>query len=236
MNILFYEPDFSPENSILSGDELHHAVHVLRLQLGDAVRITDGKGKLYQTQIEHIKKKSHANLRILETESFEAPQHKVILAFCPTKNIDRTEWAIEKATELGVDEVFLIQSQHSERTKVRMDRLYKKRDAAAKQSKRMWFPIIHEPQPLSSFLTLSFDNTHLSIAYVSDDHTSHLHEAATKKAEYNQLILIGPEGDFHEEEILMAKQKGYQPVSLGKQVLRTETAAIFACGILDMCR
>ena len=221
----------------LSEEESAHCVQVLRRTTGDEILVTDGKGFLYRCEITNPHRK-HCEVRILSSEQPE-PLHqgRVHIGIAPTKNIDRTEWAIEKCVEMGVDEITLLLCDHSERKNVNIERLRKIIVAAAKQSLKTCFPKLNELTKISS-LNLTGDRfiAHcmtdeeaqtLQDAYKPSDHKQALKDLIHRGAE--TTILIGPEGDFSPAEVEWAIQNGFQPVSLGAARLRTETAAIVAC-------
>lgn len=215
----------------LPEEESQHCVQVLRAKAGDRVQITDGVGTIYEAEITNPHRK-HCEVRIL-SESHPAPLHegRVHLAVAPTKNIDRIEWLIEKCTEMGVDELTLLLCQHSERKTVNEERLQKIIVSAAKQSLKATFPVFHGLKPLSEVLHGATETDRL-IAHCADGYEANPHKFALQNRitrGHSVLILIGPEGDFSDKEIAEALSLGYQPVSLGKARLRTETAGMVAC-------
>ena len=152
------------------------------------------------------------------------------LAVAPTKNIARFEWFLEKATEIGVDEITPLICEHSERVQLRIDRLQKIILAAAKQSIKTYLPILHEPRKFDDFIRLNLPAARF-VAYVEEHQPLHL------KTAYQQgdcIVLIGPEGDFSRKEMDAAFRQGFNPVSLGPSRLRTETAAVVACHIINI--
>ena len=233
---LFYSPHIA-QTLCLSEEESAHCIQVLRLTKGQVIYVTDGNGMLYECEITNPHRK-HCEVRIL-SEQTPTPVHPgyVHVAIAPTKNIDRLEWAIEKCTEMGVNEITPILCEHSERRKINDERLQKILIAAAKQSLKTHFPILNS---LTSLKDLQAKGR-LFIAHCATDE-----EQASIRAPYQAnndkhlfckelvgesaiTILIGPEGDFSSAEIAWALQNGYQPVSLGAARLRTETAAVAAC-------
>ncbi len=224
---LFYAPDIAT-TPVLPEEESNHCVQVLRRTAGDAICVTDGLGQLYHGVITNPHRK-HCELRIecIETpEALHAGWVHVVLA--PTKNIDRTEWAIEKCVEMGADEITLLLCDHSERKTVNIDRLQKIVISAAKQSLKARFPILH---PLTKMTDLSLDGdtfiAHCIEGYKATDDKRALKDKIVRG--HKTTVLIGPEGDFSPQEVEWALQHGCQPVSLGAARLRTETAAIVAC-------
>ena len=225
---LFYTPDIDPSLSqyFLSEEESKHAVRVLRLAVGDEVTLIDGKGGLYKAEI----KDAHPKRTILQinqvTVGFNKRNHYLHIAIAPTKNLDRVEWFLEKATEIGIDEISLIICQRSERKEAKAERLNKIITSAIKQSIKAYHPVLNAPVNLSQFLKQSF-NGQKFIAHCDDGEKVELAQSIKKQNRY--LILIGPEGDFTPSEVDTALQNGYKAITLGESRLRTETAALEAC-------
>ncbi|HEY0243974.1 MAG TPA: 16S rRNA (uracil(1498)-N(3))-methyltransferase [Mucilaginibacter sp.] len=225
---LFYTPDIEPSHSqyFLSEEESKHCVRVLRLGPGDEVQLIDGRGGLYTAEI----KDAHPKRTILQITKVVSGYHKrnhyLHIAVAPTKNIERLEWFLEKATEIGIDEISLIICQRSERKEAKTDRLNKIITAAIKQSLKAYHPILNEPVTFNKFLLQPF-NGQKFIAHCEDGAKANLPDEITKQGRY--LILIGPEGDFTPNEIDDALQNGFKAITLGESRLRTETAALEAC-------
>ncbi len=225
---LFYTPDIDPTLSqyFLSEEESKHAVRVLRLNIGDAVTLIDGKGGLYKAEI----KDAHPKRTILQinsvTAEFNKRNHYLHIAIAPTKNLDRIEWFLEKATEIGIDEISLIICQRSERKEAKVERLDKIITSAIKQSIKAYHPILNAPVNFNQFLKQPFDGQKF-IAHCDDGEKAELAQSLEKQNRY--LILIGPEGDFSPSEVDAALQNGYKAITLGESRLRTETAALEAC-------
>jgi 16S rRNA (uracil1498-N3)-methyltransferase len=225
---LFYTPDIDPSLSqyFLSEEESKHAVRVLRLAVGDEVTLIDGKGGLYKAEI----KDAHPKRTILQinsvTQGFNKRNHYLHIAIAPTKNLDRVEWFLEKATEIGIDEISLIICQRSERKEAKAERLNKIITSAIKQSIKAYHPVLNAPVNLSQFLKQPF-NGQKFIAHCDDGEKVELAQSIEKQSRY--LILIGPEGDFTPAEVDTALQNGYKAITLGESRLRTETAALEAC-------
>jgi len=152
------------------------------------------------------------------------------MAVAPTQNIARFEWFLEKATEIGVDEITPLLCEHSERVSIRVDRLQKIILSAAKQSVKTYLPVLHEPAKFENFIRLNHSPSRF-VAYVEEHQSKHL-KTAYKSG--NCTILIGPEGDFSKSEMESAIHQKFEPVSLGPSRLRTETAAIVACHIINI--
>ncbi len=222
---LFYQPELQNGLFQLSEEETRHAVRVLRLSSGQHIDITDGKGIQAKGVITEISKRS-CSFEILEqTEESKPVLPKVAIA--PTKSIDRYEWFLEKAVELGVSEICPILCSNSERRILKHERSQKILLAAMKQSQRSWMPHLHELTPFKNFV----ENAHepLLIAHCRDGKKTSL----SKTLNQNSWLLIGPEGDFTEAEIDLTLKKQAVEIDLGKSRLRTETAGIFALSIMN---
>ena len=222
---LFYTPKINSEIYILDQDESRHCLKVLRLKIGDEIFLTNGKGDLYKCELieDHPKK---CTVRVIDIQKeYEKRNVKIHIAVAPTKNISRYEWFLEKATEIGVDEITPIICEHSERRIIKHDRLNKVITAALKQSLKAYHPVLNEMQNFNKFMDLDFAGEKYIGFYENDPEL--LKKVYTKGKD--ALILIGPEGDFSKKEIQIAKEKGFVPISLGNNRLRTETAAVVAC-------
>ncbi len=231
---IFFITNIQGDAAFVGEEEAKH-FRVLRKQEGDTIHFIDGKGTRYVGEISSLAKKK-ASLKIVEQhkETRERSFH-LHIAIAPTKNMSRLEWFVEKTTEIGIDEITPIICQQSERSKLRMDRLEKIAISAMKQSLRTYLPKLNEAQKLKDFLLENQDKTpNLSryIAHCDESKKTNLWD--NYRTARNVLILIGPEGDFSKEEIELAIQLGYAPVSLGTHRLRTETAGITACTILNL--
>ena len=223
---LFYTPDLAGDTYILNDEESRHCSKVLRLQEGTVVYLIDGVGGFYTAEIK-VSHPKHTELRILDAQKeYGKRNHYLHIAIAPTKNIDRFEWFLEKATEIGIDEITPIISERSERKDVKQDRLNKVITSAVKQSLKAYHPKLNELTKLSALLTLK-DDSQKFVAHCLDDEKSFLKEQISLNGRYT--ILIGPEGDFSSAEVSLSKQAGFIPVSLGDSRLRTETAALEAC-------
>ena len=217
---------------LLDEEESKHLLKVLRLQLGDAVEVVDGEGNLYQARISQVAKRN-CMLQIDQKESKPNRQPKLWMAVAPTKNLNRWEWFLEKATELGIGKISPIRCRRSERKVLKMDRQIRILKEAMKQSHRLYLPRLESLMSLSELMDAAknFDGEKF-IAHCEDgpkELLKHLHKGGEKA-----LILIGPEGDFHPEEISEALKAGFKPISLGDNRLRTETAAIAACHTINL--
>jgi 16S rRNA (uracil1498-N3)-methyltransferase len=225
---VFYTPDLQDQAQYtLNEEESKHCSRVLRLSVGDTVFLIDGRGGLYEAEIVNESKK-HVELRITKTtEAYQKRNHQLHIAIAPTKNIDRVEWFLEKATEIGIDEVTPIICERSERKIVKEDRLQKVITAAVKQSLQAYHPVLN---PAITYTELLRQQTTASklIAHCIDDSQRHYIKDLVQP-HGNYLMLIGPEGDFSPQEISYALEQGFMPVTLGATRLRTETAALAAC-------
>jgi len=230
MNI-FYCPEAALNKVVeLDEQESHHAHKVLRKNVGDVIAVFDGKGNLYSASIAVVSKR---NITAVVQDLLQKTDHtkpRLHVAIAPPKNLDRLEWLVEKATEIGVDEISLIVCQNSERREVRLDRIEKVIMSAAKQSLKFRLPVLHACVPLVKFLQVQ-NTTQKYIAYC---HEKAVHLKTVYPASKNALILIGPEGDFTQEEVHLAEKNGYEIVSLGESRLRLETAAIYATTVFQM--
>lgn len=222
---IFYTPDILT-TSELPPDESLHCVRVLRMKEGDEILLTDGKGLFFDAVITNAHQKRCA-VNILKTiETPNAWKFNLHIAFAPTKNIDRVEWFAEKATEIGVNHLSPLLCFHSERRQMKHDRMEKILVSAMKQSQKAVIPQLDELSPFSSFIKQDFKGRKF-IAHCYDGEKKHLKDIY--KANEDVLILIGPEGDFSEQEVVEALNNGFEPISLGESRLRTETAALVAC-------
>lgn len=225
---LFYTPDLQPTHPqyFLSEEESKHAIRVLRLEVGDEVQLIDGKGGFYNAAIHDAHPKRTILNITLVTAAFNKRNHYLHIAVAPTKNIERLEWFLEKATEIGIDEVSLIITQRSERKEAKVDRLNKIITAAIKQSLKAYHPVLNDAVKLNQLLTAPFDGQKF-IAHCEPGEKLNLRKEINAGGSY--LILIGPEGDFSPAEIELALESGFKPITLGEARLRTETAALEAC-------
>ncbi|TYR35573.1 16S rRNA (uracil(1498)-N(3))-methyltransferase [Sphingobacterium phlebotomi] len=228
---LFYTPTIEPHyrEFMLSEDESKHAVRVLRLTAGDEIYLIDGVGGWYKAKIldPHPKRTTLSILRV--EQDYEKPAYYLHVAVAPTKNMDRMEWFLEKATEIGIQEITPIVSTHSERKEVKIERLNKVVVSAMKQSLKAYLPKINPVTSLPQFFEQikAEEYTAKAIAHCAAGEKQYLTDTCLPAGKY--IILIGPEGDFSESEITQALSLGYQPISLGNSRLRTETAAVACC-------
>ena len=227
---VFYTPDIQT-HAELPEEEAAHAVRVLRLQAGYEVMLTDGKGCFYRAEISTATNK-RCLVNILETLP-QAPLWKghLHIAMAPTKNMDRTEWFAEKATEIGFDELTFLNCRFSERKVIKTERIEKIVVSAVKQSLKARKPIVNEMEDFGRFMQRDFSGQKF-IAHCYEGKKPLLKDVL--KPGEDAVVLIGPEGDFSREEVEKAESLGFQPISLGKSRLRTETAALVAVHTMNL--
>lgn len=232
---IFYVPearDASVDQTVyLDEDESAHCAKVLRLRAGDQITVIDGVGGMYNAEITICDKRNCA-ARITEVvpDVYIRPYRNHV-AIAPTKNIDRLEWFVEKAVEFGIDEITPLLCDHSERKVLKLDRLQKIAVSAVKQSGNVIIPIINELTPFSDFVKTATADRRL-IAHCEPGQKIFL--ADNVERGQSVITLIGPEGDFSDQEIQLALNSGYLPTSLGNTRLRTETAGVSVCAYLAM--
>lgn len=222
---LFYVPDIA-ENWELSEEEATHALRVLRLNAGCGLEITDGKGMLYNAKVASVAGK---RCYIEAVEATLVPknwQGNIHIAIAPTKNMDRIEWFVEKATEIGLDAVTFLNCRFSERKVVKTDRVERIAVSAMKQSLKYRKPLVGDMVDFRKFIAEERAGAKF-IAHCHDSERVLLKDVLVTGED--ATVLIGPEGDFSPEEVDLAIKAGYRPVSLGSSRLRTETAALVAC-------
>lgn len=222
---LFYAPNIALEH-VLPEEESQHAVRVLRLQAGDEMVVVDGVGGWYTAVLTHPHPK-RCGFEIKKTTlEYGKRNYRLHIAIAPTKNIERLEWFLEKATEIGVDEITPLICRFSERKIIKPERLEKIIVSAAKQSLKAYFPKLNPVCTFNDFLkTYSANQKFIAHCYEEDKQTLQ----SLYRAPSDVIVLIGPEGDFSPEEVQIALAENYAPVSLGNSRLRTETAGVVAC-------
>ena len=224
----FYVPDAARSNE-LPAEEAAHASRVLRLESGDEVFLIDGTGCFFKAQLTLVTKG-----RCLYDIVERLPQEKtwngrIAVAMAPTKVIDRVEWTLEKATEIGIDEFSLLNCAFSERRNVKLERLDKIVVAAVKQSRKAWKPLLNDLQPFENFVKQPRRGAkYIAHCYAEIDKKDLYGELLQLNGDEEVTILIGPEGDFSIDEVKSAMAQGYESVSLGRSRLRTETAGLIA--------
>ncbi len=227
---IFYAPEISGEME-LPAEEAGHCVRVLRMKEGDRIKLTDGKGFFYDAVISAVSGK-RCMVHIVEKE-IQKPlwSGHIHIAVAPTKLMERNEWFVEKAVEIGVDEITFLKTDHSERDAIKMERMEKIAISAMKQSQKAQLPVMNGMISFRNFLERDIKGDRF-IAHCESGDKVNLRDVVVSG--HNALVLIGPEGDFSSSEIEMALKAGYRPVSLGPSRLRTETAALVAVHILNM--
>lgn len=228
---LFYDPEINGQFYSLNKEESRHIAKVLRKKEGDTIHFTDGKGWFYETVITEIGSRDCSVEILRKYEGDNERKFKIHIAIAPTKHNDRLEWFLEKTTEIGIDEITPIICDHSERKIIKNERLEKVITSAVKQSLKSFHPILNKQINLKDFLNNDFHGQKF-IAYIDKDVTLELKDSV--KAGEDVLVLIGPEGDFRQDEVELAREKGFVAVSLGKSRLRTETAGIVACHTINI--
>ena len=215
----------------LSKPESHHATKVLRLQQGDPLCIMDGKGRIVDAIITEISK-NNTQFEVTHSVLHKPFEKNLHIAIAPTKSNERTEFFLEKCTEIGISSFTPIITKNSERTKINKERWQKIILSASKQSQVPYFPILNEIESFNDFIQKNREGD-LFIAHCEDQPEKYaLKNAITNAKEI--CILIGPEGDFTTEEITFALEHNYKPISLGNTRLRTETAGIVACHTVNL--
>lgn len=228
---IFYIPEVSGNTLTLSEEESKHCIRVLRMMQGDKLNIVDGKGNFYTCSILDPNPKRCVVSVLQHEENFGKRNFYLHMAVAPTKNIDRFEWFLEKATEIGVDEITPILCEHSERKTINTDRLERVIVAAMKQSVKAFLPKLNPITPVSHLFSNSSQQTKL-IAYCGEYSSPHARNFISRSSSI--LFLIGPEGDFSQNEVEEAKNNGFSEVGLGASRLRTETAAVVACTVANL--
>lgn len=241
----FFVPDASRQKE-LPTDEAIHALRVLRLSCGDELFLIDGDGAFYRAVVSMVSSK-HCLYEILET----LPQKptwrgRLHLAIAPTKDIGRMEWLVEKATEVGFDEVTFLDCRFSERHNIRTDRMEKIVISAVKQSRKGWKPVVNELTPFNSFVAMPQQGgkyiCHCYEEFSKGDFFTALTvgfdgiSATPASSVEDVTVLVGPEGDFSIDEVQLAIDNGYRSVTLGKSRLRTETAGLSAVMMANLAR
>jgi 16S rRNA (uracil1498-N3)-methyltransferase len=229
---LFYNSEISLDTKQITFDKIEskHIVRVLRKTEGDILKITNGKGFLFDVQIDFANDKRCSAIIIHAAKKPKPWEYYLHIAIAPTKNNDRIEWFLEKATEIGIDEITPIICANSERRIVKLDRFEKIIQSAMKQSLKFTLPKLNAPVKFNAFIQQDFDGK-TCIAHCEELEKNTL-KSVINPAE-KTTILIGPEGDFSKEEIQKALANKFIPISLGESRLRTETAALVAVNIVS---
>jgi 16S rRNA (uracil1498-N3)-methyltransferase len=229
---LFYTPDIKGITHVLEEQESKHAIRVLRLKKGDMVILIDGAGGWYEAMIHDENPKACLLSITSHTKNFQPLPYQLHIAISPTRNMDRFEWFLEKATEIGISRITPLVCQRTERKQVKMDRLDRILVSAMKQSMKATKPDLSEPVQMDLFLKQEQKGA-LGIAHCYPQDRISIHDL---KPPGSYTILIGPEGDFTEEEVEAAIRSGFRPIHLGESRLRTETAGVFICSAIAVIR
>ena len=230
----FYVPNAAQQKE-LPTDEAQHATRVLRLKEGDEIFLMDGEGSFFKACIT-LSAPHHCCYEIIEQQS-QTPQWEghLHLGIAPTKMIERMEWLIEKATEVGVDEISFLNCAFSERKVVKLPRLDKIVVSAVKQSHKAWKPVLNDMEAFKAFVTSPRQGRkYIAHCYEEVARVNLFDELRKPSDEKDVTVLIGPEGDFSIEEVKLAVANGYQSVDLGKSRLRTETAGLSAVMMMQL--
>lgn len=226
---LLVDPNFAPGVKLCPEESLH-CVKVMRHREGDTIVVTDGTGTRYDCKLLKADARG-CELEVVSTTNIPPRNYELRMAVAPTKNIDRFEWFVEKAVEIGVSRITPIETEHSERTRVRIDRLQRIVLAAAKQSLKYYLPEVDALTTIDELFKA--DNSEQKfILHCGETPKEHLMKAA--KAGVSTLVLIGPEGDFSGKEVQEALSLGYEECTLGPERLRTETAAMVATNVIAL--
>lgn len=230
----FYVPD-AANCTELPEEEATHALRVLRLKAGDEMMLMDGKGNYYRAEVTlaHTHHCCYAIKDVLPQE--RQWKGSVHLAIAPTKMMDRIEWMVEKAVEIGVDELSFLDCQFSERRIVKLPRIEKIVISAVKQSRKAWMPQVNEIKSFDDFInTISTEHKYIAHCYDEIPRTYLFDELRLSSDTCDAVVMIGPEGDFSIDEVRRAMGKGFKSVHLGTSRLRTETAGLSAVMMMQL--
>ena len=228
---LFFSRDIEGGICRLDHDESGHCIKVLRHRCGDEISVIDGCGTLYRCRITSDSHKGVEAMVLDSSENWGGHPYRLHLAVCPTKNNDRYEWFAEKACEIGLDELSPVIGDHSERRVLKTARVEKILVSASKQSLKAAVPVVNEPISVREFIKASTGDSLKLIAYCFEDENiprRSIKEVLDSYEGTDVVVMIGPEGDFSQEEATLALEAGFIPVHLGTSRLRTETAAVTA--------
>lgn len=228
--ILFYQPGIVSGVYHLDAEESRHCVKVLRKREGDTIAVTDGQGYFYEVTIQKADIRQ-CTFSVIHKTKEPLRKSSIHIAISPTKNIDRMEWFVEKCVEFGIDCISFVQCQHSERLHFKKERMERIAISAMKQSLKATLPTIQDILSFDDFIVRVTDAQKF-IAVVDPTNPHHLKDIALPGSSY--CVMIGPEGDFSANEVGQAMQHGYSKVSLGQSRLRTETAGVAACHVLNL--
>jgi 16S rRNA (uracil1498-N3)-methyltransferase len=231
---LFYAPDIA-QTFTLPEEESQHCAKVLRMKAGERIHIIDGVGGLYEAEILESHPKRTQVTILSEQHEYGRRPFRLHLAVAPTKNIDRFEWFVEKATEIGFDELTPLCCRYSERKIIKPERIEKILVSAAKQSLKAYVPRLNPMTTFKDFINNSSSLTphsSLFIAHCYDQPKQHLLHVCPSASDV--VVMVGPEGDFSEEEVELALRNSFQAITLGESRLRTETAGVVACHLVTI--
>ena len=229
--LFFLADDVHDKQVILNEETSRHIIQVLRMQEGAHIQLTNGKGLLLEAEITEAHKK-RTIVKILNEETIPATSKRITMAISPIKNASRFEWFLEKATEIGVNGIIPLICQRTEKEKLRISRLQQILVSAMLQSRQVWLPVLHEPTSISHLVeNAAYEKKY--IAHCEDGLKNNLANEGLSNID-SVLMLIGPEGDFTPAEISQAQDKGFIPVTLGDNRLRTETAGVVAATLLRL--
>jgi 16S rRNA (uracil1498-N3)-methyltransferase len=224
---IFYSPDIKDNTCVLDKDESRHCVKVLRMTKGSLVKLIDGSGNMFEGQIVDPDPQ-RCSIAIIQTfPDFEKRNYRLHIAISPLKNQERLEWFVEKSVEMGIDEITPLICRNTEKPGIKAERINNIIISAMKQSLKASRPLLNEPAKFGEFIISAF-NAIKMIAHCNPGFERNKIDSIYKSGR-NAVILIGPEGDFSNEEVATAINNGFEPVHLGSSRLRTETAGIAAC-------
>ncbi len=229
----FYNEDIVTGTTVVTLDEdtSKHVAQVLRMQNGEQLLLTDGKGNLFTCQITDNNRK-RCTVVIEQTKNYQPPTTNITIAISLLKNSSRFEWFLEKATEIGVTEIIPLLCERTEKTAFKFERMNSILISAMLQSQQTYLPVLQQPQKFNQLAIQPFNNYSKYIAHCEDENNKQPLTNQLINQSANKLILIGPEGDFTKEEIELALKNTFLPVSLGNTRLRTETAGVVAATLL----
>lgn len=224
----FYVPEASKAQE-LPTEEATHALRVLRMKTGDEMYLMDGQGAFYHAEVDMTTNKKcfyHIRETLPQERTWKGSIH---LAIAPTKMMDRMEWMVEKATEVGFDEISFLNCKFSERQQIRTDRIEKIVVSAMKQSRKAWKPVVNEMVDFSTFVNTPRKGVKfIAHCYQEFERNDLFRELQQLDIDEEVTVLVGPEGDFSADEVRLALNQGYRSISLGNSRLRTETAGLMA--------
>ena len=230
MSLPFFFVDRLNETTVVLNEETSkHIIAVLRMQRGEKMMLTDGQGRKAEAVITEENRKK-CSVEILSVSNEEKTDNRIVIAISLIKNASRFEWFLEKATEIGVDEIIPMICERTEKQKFRSERMHGIVISAMLQSQQAWLPLLHEPASFEKIAAGEYENKFIAHCLLEQKHAL----SAISKPSSSSLILIGPEGDFTKREIDGALEKGFLPVALGTTRLRTETAGLVAATLLRM--